>query len=154
MNNEVDRESIGDEFGVWSIDAEDQLQPEDTLDGTGDVLDRGFIAAEQLHGSVAHGVLASEQAREETIDQRVRQEEPDPFTRYREDSDDDGDDDDVDFDDRGYIGRRVGRIIAPDEGLYGDDEAQLIAREGRATSWDSPEEAAMHFVSDEFEEQS
>lgn len=146
MSDQSDREVIGDEYGVWSVDAEDQLQPEDTLDGTGDVLDAGYIAADHAVGSLAHGVTASEQAGEETIAQRLRQEEPDPYSTFDPDQADDSGDD---LDGAGTP-TRVGRIIAPDEGGYTDDEATMIAREGRATSWDSPEEAAMHYVSDDF----
>ena len=141
MSDQIDRETIGDDLGVWSVDAEDQLQPEDTLDGEGDVLDRGYRVSENYLGSLAHGVTAREQSEEETIDQRLRQEEPDPYSGYSEDADEDGSDVD-DYD--GH--HRVGRIVAPDEGRFPDTESRMVAREGRATSWDSPEESAMHFV--------
>ena len=77
-----DRESIGDDLGVWSVDDENQLTSEDTLDGDGDPLDRGYSAADRLQGSIAHGVTAWEQANDETIDQRIRQEVPDPYSAY------------------------------------------------------------------------
>jgi len=41
-----DRESMGDDLGVYSVDAEDQLSAEDTLDNDGDPLDRGYTAAD------------------------------------------------------------------------------------------------------------
>ncbi|MDO5739371.1 MAG: DUF5709 domain-containing protein [Ornithinimicrobium sp.] len=158
----TDRESIGDEYGVWSIDDEDQLQPEDTLDGEGDVLDRGFVPPDRLRGSVAHGITAEEQWREETIEQRIRQEEPDPDSAYgapdNESGMDGGDDmiggDDADairpeLDYYGGESTRVGRLIAPDEGVRPDDESRMLAREGKATSWDSPEESAMHYLDEE-----
>lgn len=141
MSDQIDRETIGDDLGVWSVDAEDQLQPEDTLDGEGDVLDRGYRVSDSYHGSLAHGVTAREQSEEETIDQRLRQEEPDPYSGYSDDED--GAEDDVDA----YDGHhRVGRIVAPDEGRFPDRESRMVAREGRATSWDSPEESAMHYT--------
>lgn len=137
-----DRESIGDELGVYSVDDEDQLSSEDTLDGDGDPLDRGYTAPDRLQGSTAYGVTAWEQANDETIDQRLRQETPDPFSAYASDADwTDGDEDD-----EPEGSGRVGRIVAPDEGLGEDREAAMVAREGRATSWDSPEESAMHYV--------
>lgn len=135
-----DRESIGDDLGVWSVDDEDQLSAEDTLDGDGDPLDRGYTVPDRLRGVTAHGVTAREQSGDETIVQRLRQEEPDPWSFYPSDDTpwEDGEDD--------RPTGRVGRIVAPDEGLTEDREARLVAREGRATSWDSPEESAMHYT--------
>lgn len=158
MSEQTDRETIGDDLGVWSVDAEDQLQPEDTLDGEGDVLDRGFRVGESYRGVTAHGVTAEEQSHEETIDQRIRQEEPDPYSAYGAPENESGLEDDgliggddpdairPELDYYGGVSHRVGRIIAPDEGRFPDREARLVAREGRATSWDSPEESAMHYV--------
>lgn len=158
MSEQTDRETMGDDLGVWSVDAEDQLQPEDTLDGEGDVLDRGFRVGESYRGVTAHGVTAEEQSHEETIDQRIRQEEPDPYSAYGAPENESGLEDDgliggddpdairPELDYYGGVSHRVGRIIAPDEGRFPDREARLVAREGRATSWDSPEESAMHFV--------
>lgn len=155
-----DRESIGDELGVWSVDDENQLSSEDTLDGDGDPLDRGYTAPDRLHGSLAYGVTAEEQRGDETIDQRIRQEEPDPWSAYGapdnesglDRSEDDmlgGDNEDAVPARRDVYGGhegRIGRLVAPDEGLYPDREARLVAREGQATSWDSPEESAMHYT--------
>lgn len=154
MSDQVDRETIGDEFGVYSVDAEDQLQPGDTLDGEGDVLDRGFRVGDRYQWASAYS------DGEETIDVRLRQEEEDPSSAYGAPRDESG----MDAEDDGWIGgddpdairaeldyygneqQRVGRIVAPGEGLAPDREARLIAREGQATSWDSPEESAMHYV--------
>lgn len=162
-----DRETIGDDLGVYSVDPEDQLSSADTLDDDGDPLDRGYRAPDRLHGSTAFGVTAREQADNETIDQRIRQELPDPYTAYgapRDESgwaeamDDGGEDDGlVSGDDVEAIraqlreeeerpGRRVGRIVAPDEGLTEDRDAEMIADERSVTSWDSAEESAMHYV--------
>lgn len=154
MSDQADRETMGDGFGVYSVDAEDQLQPGDTLDGEGDVLDRGFRVGERYQWTGAYSDS------EETIDVRIRQEEEDPSSAYgapRDESgmaaEDDGwiggDDPDAIRAEMDYYGsekQRVGRIVAPDEGRYPDREARLIAREGQATSWDSPEESAMHYV--------
>lgn len=154
MSDQMDRETMGDGLGVYSVDAEDQLQPGDTLDGEGDVLDRGYRVGERYLSSSAYS------DDEETIDVRVRQEEQDPFSAYGAPRDESG----MDSEDDGWVGgddpdairaeldyygsdsQRVGRIVAPDEGLLPDREPRLIAREGRATSWDSPEESAMHYT--------
>lgn len=167
MSDQADRETIGDDLGVWSVDAEDQLQPEDTLDGDGDVLDRGYLLSDRYRGASAHGMTAEEQSVEETIDQRIRQEVPDPYSAYGApddesgmDAEDDGmlggDDPDAIRAELDFVGRgeaRVGRLVAPDEGRGPDREARLIAREGIATTaWDSPEESAMHYVSEEDEQ--
>lgn len=157
-----DRESIGDDLGVYSVDDENQLSAEDTLDGDGDPLDRGYTVADRLQGSTAYGVTAWEQASDETIEQRVRQETPDPYSVYAADDGTGGEDDGmVNGDDADAIraqlsedsSGRVGRIVAPDEGLGEDREASLVAHEGRATSWDSPEESAMHYVDGDEEDQ-
>ena len=155
MSDQADREQMGDDLGVWSVDPEDQLQPEDTLDGDGDVLDRGYRVEDRYHGVLAHGVTADEQAHEETIDQRLRQEEPDPYSRTDVDDETTEDDGLVGGDDpdavRRALGadddstRRVGRIIDPGEGDDQHHDSHLLVREGRATSWDAPEESAMHY---------
>lgn len=161
-----DRETIGDDLGVYSVDPEDQLSPGDTLDDGGDPLDRGYLPPDRLHGSTAYGVTAREQFDGETIDQRIRQELPDPYTAYGAphqesrwaDLVDDGSEDDgmVGSDDAEKVRaqlredeetpHRVGRIVAPDEGLTEDRDAELVANEGSATSWDTAEESAMHYV--------
>lgn len=154
MSDQAEREVIGDDLGVYSVDPEDQLPPEDTLDGDGDVLDRGYRVGESYRSTGAYG------EGHETIDQRVRQEEQDPSSAYGSPHDESG----MDAEDDGMVGgedpdairaeldyfggdgHRVGRIVAPDEGRFPDREAAMVAREGRATSWDSPEESAMHYV--------
>lgn len=157
-----DRESIGDDLGVYSVDPEDQLSSADTLDGDGDPLDRGYVAADRLHGSVAHGVTAREQADGETIEQRIRQELPDPWSAYGAPHDESGLDDQDEDDgmengddaeviraqlrDDGRLTGRVGRIVAPDEGMGEDRDSEMVANEGSATSWDTAEESAMHYM--------
>lgn len=165
MSEQADREVISEGFGPWDVDAEDQLQPSDTLDGEGDVLDRGFVVPDRYLGSTSFGMTPGEQATEETIEQRIRQEIPDPYSAYGAPDNESGmdrrpdmlggDDPDAIRADHDYVGHehtRVGRIIAPDQGLAPDTEDRLVAYEGRATSWDSPEEAAMHYVADDDEQ--
>ncbi|MGL5927718.1 MAG: DUF5709 domain-containing protein, partial [Dermatophilaceae bacterium] len=77
-------ENITSDLGDYSVDDEDQLQPEDTLvqDDVEDPLDRGYSPPDTDRGSRMHGVTAEEQARDETIEQRIMQEVPDPASAY------------------------------------------------------------------------
>lgn len=76
-----EREDLDTDLTSYSLDDEDQLQPGDSLMGTGaadeDPLDVGYSPPDSARGSYAHGVTAAEQQVGETIDQRVKQEEPD-----------------------------------------------------------------------------
>ncbi|MEO5609658.1 MAG: DUF5709 domain-containing protein [Ornithinibacter sp.] len=157
------RENISDDLGDYSIDAEDQLQPEDTLDqdDVEDVLDRGFSPPDSDRGSRAHGVTAEEQGREESIDERILQEVPDPDSAYGAPDNESGmdvdqiggdDPDAIDAEDDwlgdGEVGnRRAGRLVSPDEGLGEDTEADLIGQDvGIDGAAASAEEAAVHVI--------
>jgi len=82
MSDQPGRESVSDDLSIYSVDDEDQLTPEDTLIPGDDPVEDGFETPDKLHGSVAQGVTAEEQAEGETIDQRVRQEIPEEGTAY------------------------------------------------------------------------
>ena len=157
-------EDLTDDLGSYSLDDEDQLQPEDTLDqeDVDDVLDRGYSPPERLQGSLAHGVTAEEQSRDETIEERIHQEVPDPSSAYgapdnESGLDEDrlgGDDPDSIAADDDWLGddevgdERAGRLVAPDEGLGSDDEKDLVGEDvGIDGAGASAEEAAMHVVS-------
>ena len=160
------QENRTDDLGDYSLDDEDQLQPEDTLvqEDVDDVLDRGYSPAERLNGSLAHGVTAEEQARDETIEERIHQEVPDPSSAYgapdNESGLDDadrlgGDDPDSiaaedDWVGDGEVGdQRAGRLVAPDEGNGSDDEKDLVGQDvGIDGAAASAEEAAMHVIED------
>ena len=81
-------EDITTDLGSFSVDDEDQLQPEETLeefesDGEAvDPLDRGYSPPDTDRSGTLWGTTAYEQAHEETIDQRIAQEVPDPDTAY------------------------------------------------------------------------
>ncbi len=118
----------------------DQLQPEDTLADheLSDVLDRGYSPPDHR---------PAEHPEHETLDERLAEEEPDVF--------DDGDpaaarraDRDPDFPSDAEVGdRRAGRLIAPDEGVARDVDAQLLARDaGIDGAGASAEEAAIHVI--------
>ncbi|WP_182379513.1 DUF5709 domain-containing protein [Nocardioides sp. WS12] len=123
-------------------DESGQLQPHEPLDdrGVDDVLDEGYSPPERLRGSTAKGVTAREELEGETIEERLRQEEPEA---------------DVDLDQMeddpslpGEVGdQRAGRLVAPADGAAGDIEQDWVARDvGIDGAGASAEEAAMHIT--------
>ena len=164
-------ESVTDDLGSYSLDDEDQLQPEDTLEqGTDDVLDAGYSPPDRPRGSLAHGVTAEEQSRDETIEERIRQEVPEEGTAYgapdnESGLDDDGllggDDPDAiavedDWLGDGEVGdARAGRLVAPDEGTGYDEEKDLVGEDvGIDGAAASAEEAAVHVIEEPYDEDS
>jgi hypothetical protein len=120
----------------------DQLQPQDTLDdrGVDDVLDEGISPPEELRGSKAKGVTPAEAVEGETIDDRLRQEEPEVW----EDADAESAAEILDGPVGGEVGEeRAGRLMATDE----DVEQDLVAEdEGIDGAGASAEEAAVHRI--------
>ena len=105
---------------------------------------------------------AYEQSKHETIDQRILQEEPDPYTAYGAPDDESGDrarsreriggdDPDAIFADEDFVGeagrRRSGRLVAAgedgDQAFENDVYAGDVGIDGGAAS---AEEAAMHII--------
>jgi hypothetical protein len=165
MSDESGRESYDNDLGSFSLDEEDQLQPEDTLiqDEVEDTLDRGYSPPERPRGVEAFGTTAEEQHRGESLEERIRQEEPDPASAYgapvNEGGLDDGgeriggDDPDSiaaedDFLADAEVGdRRAGRLVAPDEGSHEDEDEEMIGLDaGVDGAGASAEEAAMHVI--------
>ncbi len=151
-------ETISDDLSTWSVDDEDQLQPADTLidDGVEDVLDRGYSPNDTDRYSRLFGTTGAEQSREETIDQRILQEIPDPSSAYgapdNEAGDVDllgGDDPDAIPADDDWIGdaevgdARAGRLVLDDGPGYDSEWGRDVGIDGAAAS---AEEAAMHIV--------
>lgn len=138
--------------GDYSMDEDNQLQPQDTLidRGVDDVLDEGYSPPERLYGKGAFGPT-------ETMDQLLAEEEPDPASRVgnpldrdeRQRSDDA--ERETEFPRRGEVGRaRAGRLVAPDMGFGEDAEEQLVATDfGISGGAASAEEAAVHVIDDE-----
>ena len=64
--------------GEYSVDEDDQLQPEDTLidRGIDDVLDEGYSPPEQPYGRGSFGSTP------ESLEQLLAEEEPDPAMHY------------------------------------------------------------------------
>ena len=163
MSDLEPNENIDDDLTSYSVDDEDQLQPEDTLEDGDleDVLDRGYSPSDSPRGSRAFGTTAYEQSVGETIDQRIEQEEADPSSAYGRPENESGlDDERVGGDDPDSIDAeddwlgdnevgdaRAGRLVADDEGAHDDDEKQAWASDvGVDGAGASAEEAAMHVV--------
>ena len=132
---ETDRETYCEQ----SVDPEDQLEPEDTLDHHGpvDVLDEGYSPPEYEPAHLRHGMTREEQRRGETLDERLAEEEPD-IDPYADDND------------YGTADPRAGRLVAPDQGYGEDVESDEFARDvGIDGAGASAEEAAMHVIESE-----
>ncbi|WP_439031442.1 DUF5709 domain-containing protein [Gordonia terrae] len=149
--------------GEYSLDEDDQLQPEDTLDdrGVDDVLDEGYSPPDYEPKGAVHGLTSREQAEGETLDERLAEEEPDvgaadPLDEITADErartdwrahDSDRSDE---FEEDDEVGdTRAGRLIAPDAGSDIDTEAEAVAEDaGIDGAGASAEEAAVHYISD------
>ena len=112
------------------------------------------------------GTTAGEQALDETIDQRIMQEVPDPNTAYGAPDDESGldaqervggDEPESIEADQDFLGdpevgdAQVGSLTEPDEGAREDVDAQLVGEDGGDggpgdAGGLSPEEQAMHVV--------
>ena len=159
----TDQESTGPEsLGSYSLDDEDQLQPEDTLDdrGVDDLLDEGYSPPERPRGVDAVGTTVAEQRQGESLEQRLAHEEPDPANAVEDPLEYSemvgGDDPDAiaaedDFLGDGEVGgRRSGRLMAPDQGAHEDAESDMVADDmGIDGGGSSAEEAAVHIIEDE-----
>jgi hypothetical protein len=138
------------------------LDSNDTLDGApgDDPLDRGVVPPERWSAAMRGDSAADGQ---ESLDELLAEEEPDPALAADgdwsdEDEDSDEDDDDPDAADEDVDGLllddgpdpRAGRLIAPDGGHQVRWQDRLLAHDvgpdgGGATA----EEAAMHVVDDD-----
>jgi hypothetical protein len=122
------------------------LEPSDTLeddDLRADVLDTGIDAGEGYRGATRYGTTAEEERRGESLDQLLAEEEPEAV------ADDEWTDEDDPRDDDHVPSARSGRLVAPDEGAHGDDEADVVALDvGIDGGAAGAEEAAIHLVED------
>jgi hypothetical protein len=163
----TDDDSIGDGLGgSYSVDDDDQLQPEDTLvdRGVEDVLDEGYSPPDRPLAVDKFGTTAAEAERGETLDMRLAEEEPDPNlqvddplarepdpTGQRVDEETELDRDLGLEEDDGEVGDdRAGRLLAPDEGAHEDTEKDLVARDvGISGAGAAAEEAAVHVMEED-----
>jgi hypothetical protein len=132
-------------YGSYSVDDEDQLQPDDSLvdRGVDDALDEGYSPPEKWSAAEGYGNTPAEEHAGESLDQRIAQEEPepDPYAAAAAEGEHVG----------GEVGReRAGRLVAEDEGLAEDDEKDLVADDiGIDGAGASAEEAAVHVVDED-----
>lgn len=127
-------ESFEQRAAEHDIDDDDQLTQEDTLidRGVDDLLDEGYSPPDRWR----------EPRDNETLDELLAEEEPDPAMQQDDPDEQAGDDEVGDG--------RAGRLVAPDEGVGEDDEADLLGREvGIDGGAASAEEAAVHVIDDE-----
>lgn len=158
-----------DENSPESADLTDYevLDASDTLDADpgDDPLDRGVAPPQHWSAGMRYGTTEFEQEQGESLDQHLAEEEPDVGdSSYEQDADsrlarlareragdeDSGEEllDGVLFTDAPEP--RAGRLVAEDEGVHPDTEADLVARDagidgGAATA----EEAAVHVVDED-----
>jgi hypothetical protein len=134
-------ESPEERAGMYSTDDDDQLPQEDTLidRGVDDILDEGYSPPDKWR----------EPRDNETLDELLSEEEPDPAMQL--DNEDSGGDFSDDFSDDDEVGdRRSGRLVAPDEGVNPDVDSDLLADDvGIDGSGASAEEAAVHVIDEE-----
>jgi hypothetical protein len=109
------------------------------FDDPDETLDSGYSPPESYRGE-GFGTTADEALQGESLDERLRQEEPeaDPYAEQDEVLDD------------GEVGtERAGRLVDPDEGLGEDTEKDLVGDDvGIDGAASSAEEAAVHIVED------
>ncbi|GGD21232.1 DUF5709 domain-containing protein [Nocardioides daphniae] len=134
-------------YGEYSVDDEDQPQGDgDSLvdnRGLTEPLDEGYSPPEKWSVAQGYGNTPREEAEGETLDQRLRQEdpEPDPYVAAEEAED-------IEDVDDGEVGdARAGRLVDPNRGIGEDQEKDLVGDDvGIDGAGASAEEAAMHIV--------
>ncbi|MET8266163.1 DUF5709 domain-containing protein [Micromonospora arida] len=136
-----------DSVDEWNVAEDDGvLDASDTLDDdrVGDPLDTGIIAADHWTAANRFGTTPAEERAGESLEQHLAQEVPD-VDPYAE-----GGDDEDELTRRGYDAEaRAGRLVAYDEGVREDDEAEAVAWDaGIDAGAASAEEAAIHVVED------
>ena len=118
-------------------DSEEILDQDAVFDNVDATLDSGYSPPEAYRGE-GFGTTADEQLQGESLDERLRQEEPepDPYAEAGEDLDD------------GEVGdERAGRLVDPDGGIGEDLEKDLVGEDvGIDGAAASAEEAAVHVV--------
>ena len=163
MSDQPGTESIEDDLGSYSVDdgvdaGSGQEQLLDSSEGDNEP----WSPPDQQPRNTEWGTTASEQGQDETIDQRVMQEVPDPSSAYGAPDNESGldpeprvggdDPDSIEASDD-FLGDAevgdgaVGQLADPDEGGREDDESELLGEEFGSEGGDrSPEEQAMHVV--------
>ena len=163
MSDQPGTESIEDDLGSYSVDdAVDAGSGQEQLLDSSEGDNEPWSPPDQQPRNTEWGTTATEQGLDETIDQRVMQEVPDPDSAYGAPDNEGGLDpeprvggDDPDSIDasQDFLGDAevgegaVGQLADPDEGTREDDEPELVGEElGSGDGDQSPEEQAMHVV--------
>lgn len=129
----------GEDDGV--LDPSDSLESDDLLS---DPLDTGIDAGDRYRGATRFGTTQDEEARGESLDELLAEEEPDDS-----DNDDEWTDEDEPRDDDRTAQPRAGRLLGEDEGAHGNDDRDLVAFDvGIDGGAASAEEAAIHLTDD------
>jgi len=132
MTDDYENTSASDGY---SVEYDDQLQPEDTLidRGVDDILDEGISPPERPYARLISG--------DDDLDHRLAAEEPDISVE---------DAPEFASEDAEVGGRRAGRLVDPNLGYGEDTEAELIAEDvGISGGAASAEEAAVHIIPNE-----
>jgi Family of unknown function (DUF5709) len=141
MSQDDDTDNV-EEWNV--VEDEGVLDTSDTLDDdrVEDPLDTGIAPADRWTGANRFGTTPAEERQGESLDQLLAEEEPDidPYAETYDDEDE--------LTRRGYEeDARAGRLVADDEGIGEDEEADAVARDvGIDAGGASAEEAAIHVV--------
>lgn len=140
--------SDNETYNDYSVDSEDQPSGfgESLTDDRGlrDPMDEGYSPPERWSAGQGFGNTAYEAEIGESLDQRIKQEEPEP-----DPYDDSADGAEVDEDGLPAFagGVRAGRLAEPDDRSGEDTESDLVGRDvGIDGAGASAEEAAMHII--------
>ena len=162
MSDQPGTESIEDDLGSYSVD--DSVDAGSGQEGLLDASEgdnEPWSPPDLQPRNTEWGTTATEQGLDESIEQRVMQEVPDPDSAYgapdHESGLDEvprigGDDPDSIAADQDFLGdaevgdTQAGTLVDPDEGGREDVESELLGDEGSDTGDLSPEEQAMHVI--------
>jgi len=139
-------------YGDYSVDDEDQLEPEDTLENedVDDELDRGYSPPERYSSGQGWGNTPWEEEQGEPLDRRLAQEVPEPDPYQEAASDEDRADEQESAGEHEVGDARAGRLMDPDEGLTEDTEKDLVGEDvGIDGAAASAEEAAVHVIDED-----
>lgn len=145
QNLYMSEQTVSNDAGLPDYD-EGQLSASDTLidRGVADPLDEGYVAPDNWSVAQGYGNTAEEARRGESVEQRIKQEEPEttdedkgPWNPHQEPR---------------QVGQeRAGRLVATADGkITNDKEGDAVAKDvGISGGAASAEEAAMHIIDED-----
>jgi hypothetical protein len=164
MSDQPGTESLDDDLGSYSVDdGVDAGTAQDELLDSSEGDNEPWSPPDSQPRNTEWGTTAAEQHQEETIDQRIAQEVPDPGSAYGAPDNESGLDEDprerVGGDDPDAIAAEddwvgdpevgdepAGQIAEPDEGVREDVDKELYGEDEGGEIGGAPEEQAMHVV--------